>query len=73
MIRHTCRCRCTWVDVGSISFFTCSAIVCVCVHVCVFVDLTDLSSFDRAKFWVNELKQTEEVRDIGLVWSGNWR
>ena len=24
-------------------------------------DLTDLSSFERAKFWVNELKQTEEV------------
>lgn len=23
-------------------------------------DLTDTSSFDRAKFWVNELKQTEE-------------
>lgn len=23
-------------------------------------DLTDISSFDRAKFWVNELKQTEE-------------
>jgi Ras-related protein Rab-24 len=23
-------------------------------------DLTDLSSFERAKFWVNELKQTEE-------------
>jgi Ras-related protein Rab-24 len=30
-----------------------SAIVCF--------DLTDPSSFDRAKFWVNELKQTEEV------------
>ena len=25
------------------------------------VDLTDPSSFERAKFWVNELKQTEEV------------
>ena len=26
-----------------------------------YTDLTDVSSFDRAKFWVNELKQTEEV------------
>ena len=26
------------------------------------LDLTDQSSFERAKFWVNELKQTEEVK-----------
>lgn len=30
-----------------------------------FTDLTDQSSFERAKFWVNELKQTEEVWERG--------
>ena len=29
-------------------------------------DLTDQSSFERAKFWVNELKQTEEVGTAAL-------
>ena len=28
------------------------------------IDLTDQSSFERAKFWVNELKQTEEVSSL---------
>lgn len=34
-----------------------------CIICFVFVDLTDPSSFERAKFWVNELKQTEEVHE----------
>lgn len=33
----------------------------VLIDLGVYIDLTDSSSFDRAKFWVNELKQTEEV------------
>ena len=35
----------------------------IIMHVIFFLlDLTDQSSFERAKFWVNELKQTEEVK-----------
>ena len=41
-----------------------------------FLDLTDSSSFERAKFWVNELKQTEEVgereREGDQVIAGVW-
>ncbi len=48
-------CLCMYVDMH-LSVCVC---VCMCMYVC--LDLTDLSSFDRAKFWVNELKQTEEV------------
>lgn len=38
----------------------------MCCQQAVPTDLTDQSSFERAKFWVNELKQTEEV----CVWFG---
>ena len=33
----------------------------------VLLDLTDSSSFERARFWVNELKVTEEVRHDTLT------
>ena len=45
--------------------------ICVYNIMCVLffdIDLTDQSSFERAKFWVNELKQTEEVRAWPLEW-----
>ena len=31
-----------------------------------FVDLTDKSSFERAKYWVNELKTYEDVSIINF-------
>ena len=30
-------------------------------------DLTDRSSFDRARFWVDELRKTEEVKLFVIV------
>ena len=36
------------------------------VDIFIFPDLTDKSSFERAKFWVNELKTYEDV-SIGIA------
>ena len=49
------------VAIASSVHVLCMRCTCDC-YLC--ADLTDSSSFDRAKFWVNELKQTEEVREI---------
>ena len=46
-----------------------NSLICLLMYILLFfcwcIDLTDQSSFERAKFWVNELKQTEEVSSLG--------
>lgn len=41
-----------------------AVIHCTCTNTPLPPDLTDQSSFERAKFWVNELKQTEEASSV---------
>ena len=67
MYVHVCVCMCVW-EGGCCLDIHCpdQAVVyvglsCTILTPLYVADLTDQSSFERAKFWVNELKQTEEV------------